>query len=370
MNCSSDQLKEFFLEVQGLSINHDRIIKDDNENKWILETTTGSTGKPFTVLKSPSEKFIESKYLFDQRKKIYPEVSISNGFLLIAPVDEYLKGLNYRGNNDENMPLVFHHLLQKKPKWILLTTLLLRKLYKYVVDTDQLDRLKELDIKFIETTSQALDREEKKEIEEAFHTRIIDQYGCKETWNIAYECSAGHLHINDRYLLVDLVDDDGKLIDKEGETGQVVLTSFLHKSFPLIKYYLGDYACIEKGICTCGQSTPRLMLKGGRNKDRLIGSSYFGTEIFRKVMRFIYFKCPDLTVNRIKIIQTDVGKLEVYAEVDSSCREKFEKTFIQTFRFLLGNEAEYQMEIHPIYPFVEDPHCLKNEIFENRICRI
>ena len=104
---SKDKLIEYFLDTTNLSINHDREWFDDNDTKWILETTTGSTGRPFTVLKSPSEKLVESKYLFDKRKSIYSKTSIKNGFLLLEPVDSFLKNLSYRGNNDENIPLVF-----------------------------------------------------------------------------------------------------------------------------------------------------------------------------------------------------------------------------------------------------------------------
>ena len=364
---SKDKLIEYFLDTTNLSINHDREWFDDNDTKWILETTTGSTGRPFTVLKSPSEKLVESKYLFDKRKSIYSKTSIKNGFLLLEPVDSFLKNLSYRGNNDENMPVVFQYLLEKKPSWILLTTLLLRKLYKYITESKQLDRLKQLDIKFIETTSQALYPEEKREIESAFNSKIIDQFGCKEVWNIAYECKDGHLHVNDQYLIVDLIDENGRLIEEEGQTGQVVLTSCLHKSFPIVKYYLGDYAEIKLTPCSCGQTSPRIYLKGGRDKDRLINSKFYGTEIFRKLMRFIYFKYPQINLGKIKIIQTTACDLNVYAEIDRSKQEQFIKIFTDTLNFLIENSFKYNIIFHYHYPFNDDPYALKEEIFENRI---
>ena len=95
-----NSILEYLLEVKELSANHDRVYVGKSGRKWIIETTTGSTGKPFTIVKSPSEKLIESKFLFDMRKRFYPDVNLENGFLLLQPTDNYIKSISYRGISD------------------------------------------------------------------------------------------------------------------------------------------------------------------------------------------------------------------------------------------------------------------------------
>jgi phenylacetate-CoA ligase len=366
---SQKELLQYFLDTHELSHNHDRVFIDKNNKKWILETTTGSTGKPFTVLKAPSEKLVESKNLFDLRKQVYNKATVNNGFLLLQPVDKYLKELSYRGNNDENIPFVFQHLLECKPEWILTTTLLLRRLYKYIRENNRFSELDQLNIRFIETTSQALDNEEKREISKAFHARLVNQFGCREVWNIAYECTMGHLHVNDHYLIVDIVDDEGRIVNDDGISGHVVLTSFIHKNFPFIKYYLGDRAYILKEPCACGLQSPRICFEGGRNKDKLINTPYYGTEIFRKLMRFMYFKNPELHIGRVKIIQDQGYSLQVYAEVDENKRESFKEIFLKTQSFLVEGIDKFTISFHYTYNFADNPKALKEEIFENHITR-
>lgn len=363
---TEEALKSFLLDTKKLSNNHDREVVL-NKKKWILETTTGSTGKPFTVLKSQKEKLIESKYLFDKRKLVYSRVSFNNGFLLLQPTDEYLKNICYRGNTDKNMDKIFEYLLKTKPQWILTTTLLLRKLYKYIYDNDRFNDLKKLDIKFIETTSQALDYNEKIEIENAFNTKIVDQYGCREVWNIAYECSSGNLHINNDYLIVDVVDENGKILEEDGAVGDVILTSLIHSNFPFIKYYLGDRASISKGTCTCGLDVPRICFEGGRKKDKLVNTNYFGTVIFRKLMRYMYFKHSELNIGKVKIIQDEPYSLSVYAEVAKCNRKKFEAVFLETLYFLVEACKKFKINFDYNYCFTENPNSLKEEIFETKL---
>lgn len=357
-------ISSFLQEVKELSSNHDRIYYGRSGKKWILETTTGSTGKPFTVVKDGMEKLLESKYLFDQRKKFYKDVTPENGFLLLQPVDDYIKSVNYRGNSSENMPLIVNYMIKTCPKWLLTTTLLLRKMVSTIKEMEIEDNIRSLHLKFIETTSQALQEEEKAEIKRMFGCPVVNQFGCREVWNIAYECPCGKMHVNDKYLMVDIVNQDGDIIENNNESGDVIITSFLHTNFSFIKYYLGDHACFSGEECKCGNKAPVIVFSGGRKKDKLLGSDAYGTEIFRKVMRFIYFKHPELEVKDISILQKDEKHLEVSVFLKRGQEERFKMYFKDTFDFLIMDN-DYVFEYIFLDKLINDVNDTKPEIFKN-----
>lgn len=359
-----DKLVSYFMEPTGLSSNHDRIFMGKSGKKWILETTSGSTGKPFTIVKDSMEKLLESKFLFDLRKQHYAEVTPENGFLLLQPVDDFIKSLNYRGNSADNMPAVIEYMFTKKPKWLLTTTLLLRKMVESIKAMQVENEIRALKLEFIETTSQALDPSEKEEIQAMFGCRVVNQFGCREVWNIAYECPCGKMHVNDKYLLVDIVDEKGKVIEEKGKVGEVIITSFLHKNFPFLKYFLGDHAFFSGEECSCGNPSPVIVFSGGRKKDKLIGTDYYGTEIFRKIMRFIYFKHPEVEVKDVFFFQSEEKKIEVKAFLGKDTKEQFRKFVEDTFRFLIGDHDivfEYQFMNQKFSKETD----LKPEIFKN-----
>lgn len=359
-----NSILEYLLEVKELSANHDRVYVGKSGRKWIIETTTGSTGKPFTIVKSPSEKLIESKFLFDMRKRFYPDVNLENGFLLLQPTDNYIKSISYRGISDKKIPLILNYMFKCMPKWLLITTLLLRKLYKSIIKSNLEKKVRELRLFFIEITSQTLSLEEKVELEELFGCPIVNQFGCREVWNIAYECPCGKMHVNNKYLMVDLMDEEGKLIKEKGKEGTVILTSLLHQSFPFIKYHLADYAFFSDEDCVCGNSAPIIVFSGGRKKDKLIGSNYYGTEIFRKLMRYIYFKCPELEVKDIFITQTEEKKIRILVVLNEQKRKAFEKIFKDTLDFLIGKNY-YVLLFTYTDVIMCNKNVLKPEIFEN-----
>lgn len=360
----SKSLIDTFHDVNHLSGNYDREIID-NEKRWFLESTTGSTGHPFTVLKTPSEKLWESKYLIEKRKTIDSNATMKNGFLLLEPIDPILKKIRYRSSIEMDLSLIINHLLTTRPRWILCTTLVLRKLYEFIISNKFVDKVRDLNISFIETTSQKLYEYEIKEISECFNSKIINQYGCREVWNLGYDCLHGNMHINNQYIKLDLVDENGNLVKKGNVLGDVIITSKLHKAFPFFKYYLGDTAILNYDKCMCGNESPIIKLCGGREKDKLINTKYFGTEIFRKVLRGIHFKHHHYKLSKIKIIQDEAYHITVYCLLDYDYREAFEKTFLEICSLQVENFNCFQVSFLYVYPYSDENEGLKPEIFAN-----
>lgn len=111
------------------------------------------------------------------------------------------------------------------------------------------------------------------------------------------------MHINNEYLLVDLVDSNNQIIDDYNKEGNIIITHLSNTTMPLIKYKYGDIAKRIKINCKCGNKSDVFIFCNQRENAKLINTPYYGTDIFRRVMRGIYFHDFITDINNISIIQ-------------------------------------------------------------------
>jgi phenylacetate-CoA ligase len=97
-------------------------------------------------------------------------------------------------------------------------------------------------LKMIKGTSEKIFDKYQDEVKKAFGKKIISEYGAAEAGIIAFECPRGNMHIVMENVIV------------EEENGQIVVTNLVSKSFPIIRYKLGDYIKINtEKKCECGR---------------------------------------------------------------------------------------------------------------------
>lgn len=354
------------MDVDQLSENHDRVINLEG-NKWYIEMTSGTSGKPFPVVKSEYEKYIEAAYLLKCRRRICSDATLANSFMLIHPIDEKIKNISHRGYKAESFERIITYMEERKPVWIFTGVNLLTFLGDYIISSNQVTRVQKIGIKFIETTSQKMDDIEKKKYEKIFGACIVSNYGCREVWNIAYECPCGQMHINSEYLLVDIVDDNGNCL-AENEVGNVALTSLSNMDMPLVKYIIGDRARITKSECKCGKKEAIIYLEDSRKEELIEGTSRNGTAIFRKILRRIYFHDKIRDIEAIKIIQDDVWKFTIYVDrKNKEDTERFETLFMEQASKNIENVQQYIFSFNYEYPFKDTNYMEKEKIFRNVI---
>jgi phenylacetate-CoA ligase len=123
--------------------------------------------------------------------------------------------------------------------------------------------------KAIGVTAAPIAPAQKRFLAEVFHAPAYDHYQCIEVPMIAGECASGDgLHVFADARLVELLGDDGRPVGP-GESGQVVITDFRNRVFPLIRYRLGDVARWREAACPCGVTLPLLEPVEGRISDAL-----------------------------------------------------------------------------------------------------
>jgi phenylacetate-CoA ligase len=109
-------------------------------------------------------------------------------------------------------------------------------------------------------------KETVKEIEETFRCRVYNHYGMTETaYGGAVECtyhSGMHPRENDLYL--EIINPETNNHVKDGEYGEIVLTTFNREAMPLIRYKTGDSGRFLKNRCVCNPDLQCLDFINGR----------------------------------------------------------------------------------------------------------
>jgi len=117
-------------------------------------------------------------------------------------------------------------------------------------------------LKMIRGTSEKILPTYQEEAIKAFGRKIISEYGAAETGIIAFECPAGSMHVNMETCIVEV------------ENNEILVTNLFSKSFPIIRYRLGDYVDYAPDAkCSCGMAHPVIREVTGRIGQKIVGHS-------------------------------------------------------------------------------------------------
>jgi phenylacetate-CoA ligase len=118
-----------------------------------------------------------------------------------------------------------------------------------------------LALKTLVLVGEAPNRETLNQLEERLHVRTWVHYGLSEVPGpaVAFECSArGGLHLSEDHLLAEVIDPATGSPTREGDPGELVLTTLTTRAFPLIRYRTGDKVRLIEGTCECGRTFRRV----------------------------------------------------------------------------------------------------------------
>jgi phenylacetate-CoA ligase len=130
--------------------------------------------------------------------------------------------------------------------------------------------------------------ETREKIEELWGADLYDYYGLSDIFGAcAGMCEVKNgLHWAEDHILVEVLNQETGEDVKEGERGEMVLTSLKKQARPLIRFRTGDIVSYTKEKCTCGRTHMRLLGIHGRVDDMMIikGVNIFPSDI-EKVVR-------------------------------------------------------------------------------------
>jgi phenylacetate-CoA ligase len=190
-----------------------------------------------------------------------------------------------------------------------------------IINLEKIDT-SNFNLRMIKGTSEKIFDSYQTEVQQAFGLKIISEYGAAESGIIAFECPEGNMHINMEGVYAEEIQ------------GEMVVTNLIAKSFPIIRYKLGDYITLKPKDfeCSCGMKHNVIESINGR-----VGKLVKGVkEVYPSLTFYYVFKNLAL-VHKLElnyqIHQYELGVLIVLLEQDlkSDQLEKLNEEFKKYF---------------------------------------
>ncbi|ABA58433.1 possible CapK protein [Nitrosococcus oceani ATCC 19707] len=200
--------------------------------------------------------------------------------------------------------------------------------------------MNDLGVQVAFVTAERLYEDQYSDIESTFGCRVANGYGGRDAGFVAHQCPEGSLHITAEDIVVELVDQAGKLV-AAGEPGEVVITHLATKEFPFIRYRTGDVAVFDDQLCGCGRSLPVLKEIQGRTTDFIVAAD--GTVMHGLALIYVLRDLPG--IESFKIIQESKTEMRVLlVPVNGGYSRAVEDGIRRDFQDRLGKGVRVNVE--------------------------
>lgn len=180
-------------------------------------------------------------------------------------------------------------------------------------------------------------------IENQLGIRFYNWYGHSEKLVLGGYCKGTrNYHIEPTYGFFELMDEEGKPINKPGQVGEIVGTTLHNQGMPLIRYRTGDYAEYVGDYCPhCGRHLPIITNITGR---------WNGEKIYNRDGTYITTTALNLhneiyeVINGLQYIQNEKGKLEILIIKSEKYTPKHELETLEHFKTKLKPDTEISIK--------------------------
>ena len=138
-----------------------------------------------------------------------------------------------------------------------------------------------------------------RKIEPALGVDVYNSYGLTEMNGpgVAFECEHKcGLHVWEDNFVLEIIDPATGEPVKDGETGELVLTSINREAMPMLRYRTRDLTSLIPGACACGRTHRRIRRITGRSDDMLIVR---GVNIFPQQIEHVLMAMPQIGRNYV-----------------------------------------------------------------------
>ena len=241
-----------------------------SRRRLIRRATTGSTGKPFSVLRTLNEELAVGGLW----ELALARIGARPHQLSVALLDPAFERRVLPRRVAERVGLFRrHHLDARLPREDLAAELIGTSPDLVVGYVSMLARAASVlgqrptggwRPRFVFTAGETLTASARRLIESGFGTRPFNMYGAAELGVLAYDCPSGArtMHVCDEGLILE-VRRDGRPANP-GEAGEVVGTALHSRAMPFIRYETGDRAVRGPQPCPCGWPGTTLLSVEGR----------------------------------------------------------------------------------------------------------
>jgi len=190
-----------------------------------------------------------------------------------------------------------------------------------------------------------------RQIERAFDSPVINEYGASECLSIAFGCRHGWLHVNAEWVLLEAVDDEYQPVPPGEASATVLVTNLANWVQPIIRYDLGDSIVVSPKVCPCGSPLPAIRVEGRR--DDVVSLRRPDGQIVRLLPLALTTVVEEvLYAHRFQIVQTGAEGLSIrlaigpgsarraaWSGVAGALRAYLHRQSLPNVRLALGAEA-------------------------------
>ncbi|KUJ52031.1 phenylacetate--CoA ligase family protein [Chryseobacterium sp. JAH] len=167
-------------------------------------------------------------------------------------------------------------------------------------------------------------------IKEKWNIKLFSTYASTEMSTAFTECEfqiGGHQH--PELIITEILDDEENPV-KEGESGELTITTLGVEALPLLRFKTGDLVKAHYEPCECGRNTMRLGPVVGRKQQMI---KYKGTTLYPPAMNDILNDFEGILCYQIVIQSNEIGLDEIIIKLSTEREdESFEGEVRDHFR--------------------------------------
>ena len=155
----------------------------------------------------------------------------------------------------------------------------------------------------VSTNSEPLFAEDRDAVVTAWDAALYNLWGSTELGVQAVGCGRGEgLHICEDEVILERVDDSGAPVAPDEPAVRTLATGLSNRTFPFVRYDLGDEITLISEPCPCGSAYARVAdISGRRDDDFVYGSQSVPASAFRHVLG------TDARIVEYQVLQTEAG---------------------------------------------------------------
>lgn len=183
--------------------------------------------------------------------------------------------------------------------------------------------------------------------------KLYSTYASTEMSSAFTECGygiGGHAH--PELLILEVVDDNGLQV-RNGELGEVVVTTLSVEGMPLIRFKTGDLCHVHYDLCKCGRFTTRLGPVMGRKQQMI---KFKGTTLFPQIIFNVLNMMP-----QIELFQVEVRRNEFNIDAITIVLPK--DLYSDSFEHEISSLFKSKIRVTPAFKFIDSDE-LQQKVFK------
>ncbi len=194
-----------------------------------------------------------------------------------------------------------------------------------------------------------------KRIRERWDVQLFSTYASTEMATAFTECGArigGHLHPE---LIIAEFLDENNLPVKNGEAGELTITTLGVEAMPLLRYKTGDILKPHTSGCSCGRNTMRIGPLIGRRQQMI---KYKGTSLYPPSLLDLLNDFAEVEHHVIEVFSNEINEDEIHVKI-------FSRVESEELHDKIKDRFRSKIRVSPKIIFVSEQEIIRIKFPEN-----